>query len=118
MAEQTSKPKNGSSSPSTAAGSNVYAAAGCIAQSTVGRSAEQLRGTMKLGIPRCSRAPNCRVYVDLFGSLPRQVWWMMRGLPLPRAMSEAIWGNSEITHNEPLPSRHRTRSAVFAITPR
>ena len=44
-----------------AAGPNVYAAAGCIAQSPVGRSAEQLRGTMKLGFPPCSGVPNCRV---------------------------------------------------------
>ena len=54
-------PKNGSSSPSTAAGPNVYTAAGCVAQSPVGRSAEQLRGTMKLGLPRCSGVSNCRV---------------------------------------------------------
>ena len=55
------EPKNGSSSPSTAAGPNVYTAAGCIAQSPVGRSAEQLRGTIKLGLPRCSGVSNCRV---------------------------------------------------------
>ena len=54
-------PKNGSSSPSTAAGPPVYAAAGWIAQSPIGRSAEQLRGTMKLGLPRCSGVPNRRV---------------------------------------------------------
>ena len=57
----TREPKNGGSSPSTAASTNVYAAAGCIAQSPVGRSAEQLRGTMKLGLLRCSGVPNRRV---------------------------------------------------------
>ena len=37
------------------------AAAGCIAQSPIGRSAEQVRGIMKLGLPRCSGVPNCRI---------------------------------------------------------
>ena len=55
------EPKNGSSSPSTAAGPHVYAAAGWIAQSPIGRSAEQLRGTMRLGLPRYAGVPNRRV---------------------------------------------------------
>ena len=58
---QADEPKNGGSSPSSAAGPHVYAAAGSIAQSPIGRSAEQLRGTMKLGLPRCSGVSNCRV---------------------------------------------------------
>ena len=40
---------------------DVYAAAGYIAQSLIARSAEELRGTMKLGLLRCSGIPNRRV---------------------------------------------------------
>ena len=60
-AAETRQPKNGSSSPSTAAGPNLYAAAGGISRSPVGRCAEQLRGTMKLGLPSCSGVSNCQV---------------------------------------------------------
>ena len=69
----TLKPNNGSSSSSNAAGSQVYAAAGCIAQSPIGRSAEQLRGTMKFGLPRRSGVLNRRVQVKRRRPLHRQI---------------------------------------------